>query len=407
MPDARVFLPPRAPDEGPVGELLKRSLARPVASPALGEMAAGKSSVTIAIPDKTRPPVAKDILPPIIEALSAAGIKTSAIRIFISSGIHAVHSDREMRALVGNGIFEEFEVIQNDGHNAGDFINLGTTSRGTPVEVNRAVAGSDLAVLIGGLAFHYFAGFTGGRKMIIPGAASVKTVRNNHRLTLMETGRMNPGCRSGVLRGNPVHEDMLEAVACLDSDIYLVNVIRDGWGTVAGIISGDLIEAHAAGTEVVRRLFDCPLDVPCDIAVASAGGHPLDVNLIQAHKSLEHAAASVRDGGVLVGVLGCGEGIGSDTFMPWFKYGDSAEVARSLYRDYQLNGHTALSFIQKRERLNMILVTELGRELVEGLGVAYADSLSDALSMAEAIAGRDALAYIFPKAWGLLPVVTG
>lgn len=405
VPDARVFMPERTENTEPVGDLLKKSLANPVGSPALGDLAAGKSSVTIAIPDKTRPLIARDILAPLIQILKEAGVPPQGIKVFISSGIHARHTEEEMRALVGDGIFEAFEVHQNDGHRLEDFVNLGATSRGTPVEVNRVVADSDLVILIGGLAFHYFAGFTGGRKMIIPGAASVNMVRNNHRLTLTENGEMNPGCRSGALSGNPVHEDMMEAVGRLENDIYLVNVIRDGWGAVASVISGGLVESHAAGTGIVRDLFECHLDSPCDIAVASAGGDPLDVNMIQSHKSLEHAAASVRDGGAVIGLLACGDGIGSDTFLPWFEYRDSGEVTRNLYANYQLNGHTALSFMRKRERINLIIVSELAREVIEGLGAVYAENLDEALHKAEAIAGDGARIYVFPRAWGLLPVV--
>lgn len=405
MPRARVFLPVRTPNTASAVELLQKSLASPVASPALQDMAAGKSSVTIAVPDKTRPPIAKDILPHLIEVLTDAGIATSGIKIFISSGIHAPHTADEIRGLVGDDVFDALEVHQNDGHRPESFVSLGTTSRGTPVEVSRVLTASDLIVLIGGLAFHYFAGFTGGRKMIIPGAASVNMVENNHRLTLMETGEMHPGCRSGSLQGNPVHEDMMEAVGFLSNPVYLINVITDGWGSTAGIISGELAESHAAGAEVVRELHECPIDECCDIAIASAGGHPLDVNIIQSHKSLEHAAASVRDGGVLIGLLACADGIGSDTFLPWFRYSGSEEVTRHLYANYQLNGHTALSFMQKRERLNMILVSDLAKETVEALGVTHAASLAEALSRAQAIAGRDARVYVFPRAWGLLPVV--
>jgi nickel-dependent lactate racemase len=404
-PDVKVLLPPKSPSTEPAVRLLARSLASPVGSAPLSEMAAGKKSVTIVVPDKTRPPVARDVLPFLLQELEAAGVRSSDINIFIACGIHARHTDDDIRPLVGDEVFETHRIFQNDGRSAGDFVSLGTTSRGTPVEVNRVVADSDLVLPVGGLAFHYFAGFTGGR-MIIPGAASVNTVENNHRLTLTEAGEMNPGCASGALAGNPVHEDMLECVGHIPGDIYLVSVISDGWGNVAGVVSGDIVESHEAGTRLVRQLFECRLEGPCDVAVAGAGGHPLDVNLIQSHKSLEHAAASVRDGGVLIGVLACEEGIGSETFLPWFKYPDSREVTRNLYANYELNGHTALSFMQKRERVRVILVTDLARETVEELGVYHAGNLDEALSMADAVCGKGARMCVFPLAWGLLPVVS-
>lgn len=400
-----MLLPRRTENTEPVENLLEKSLMNPVGPPSLGDLASGRRSVTIAIPDKTRPPVAREILPLLIDHLVSAGVGKDGMRIFISCGIHSAHGEDEIRPLVGDEILENFEIHQNNGHCREDFVSLGTTSRGTPVEVNRVVAEADLVVAIGGLAFHYFAGFTGGRKMIIPGAASVAMVKNNHRLTLTGAGEMNPNCRSGALDGNPVHEDMVEATGFLENAVYLINVIRDGWGAAAGVISGDLVKSHAAGTQLVRDLFECGLDRPCDIAIASAGGHPFDMNLIQAHKSLEHAAASVRDGGVVVGVLACREGVGSDTFMPWFEYADSGEVMRDLYSDYELNGHTALSFMQKRERVSIILLSELPEGTVSKLGVTPARDISDAVAKAEAIAGPDARVCVFPRAWGLLPVV--
>jgi nickel-dependent lactate racemase len=129
------------------------------------------------------------------------------------------------------------------------------------------------------------------------------------------------------------------------------------------------------------------------------------MNIIQSHKSLQHAAASVRDGGVVIGVLACEEGVGSDTFLKWFDYEDSKEVTANLYQDYELNGHTALAFMQKRERLNIILVSGLPRDIVRSLGVTHADDIGEALARARTLAGAGARIYVFPRAWGILPVV--
>ncbi len=405
LSNVEILQPKKTSSAEPVEGLLRRSLEGPVGSPSLGDLASGARSVAIAIPDRTRPPVARDVLPPIVECLRLAGVPLSGIKVLICCGIHARHTNDEIRHLVGDDLFEVLGIHQNDGYSLRDFEKLGTTSRGTPVEVNRVLTDSELVIVIGGLASHYFAGFSGGRKMIVPGAASVKSVESNHRLTLTESGEMNPGCRSGGLTGNPVHEDMLEAVGYFQNRVYLVNIIRDGWGNTAGVVSGDLIGSHLEATGLVRDLFECDVGGRCDVAIAGAGGYPFDMNMIQSHKSLEHAAACVRDGGVLIGVMACEEGIGSDTFLQWFDYGGSLEVSRVLYDRYELNGHTALSFMQKRERVNMIMVTELGADVVERLGVARARNVGEALLMADDIVGRDARIYVFPRAWGLLPVV--
>jgi nickel-dependent lactate racemase len=260
-------------------------------------------------------------------------------------------------------------------------------------------------VIVSPVVFHYFAGMGGGRKMVVPGASSHETVRANHRLSLTRGGEIHPGCRSGNLAGNPVHEDMMEGLEASLKGCFMVNLVLDGLAEIADIVCGDAAESYMEAVGRAKRMLEVRLPARCDVAVASAGGHPLDLNLIQAHKSIDHAAAAVRDGGVVIALAECPAGVGSDTFLPWFDLGGAAAVSAGLTRDYQLNGQTALSLMKKLERLKIILVSALDGSVVERTGIAPARDLDEAVALAGACVGQAPLCYVMPAAWGILPVV--
>jgi nickel-dependent lactate racemase len=386
-----------------LGALTRESLKAPLASPDLATLAREAKTVVVAIPDATRPAVAKHLLPAVFSELLAAGIAPGNIAIFIAAGVHPTVTADIEREIVGDGVPPEVKIVQNDCRRAENFRKLGTTRRGTPININRLLTEADLKVVIGTVGFHYFAGMGGGRKMIVPGACTYETVRVNHSLTLTDDGDLHPACRSGVLEGNPVHEDMVEGMQFLKR-IFMVNIVLDGWGEIADVVAGDAVQSHLEAARRAKELLEAPVGRRCDLAVAGAGSHPLDINLIQTHKSIDHAAESVRDGGVVVAVAECSGGVGSDTFLPWFGIGDSKAVSRNLKSDYQLNGQTALSLLKKLERLKIILVSSLDRALIERTGMIPAEDIDEALGLAARYVGEDPLTYVFPTAWGILPV---
>lgn len=359
--------------------------------------------MVVAIPDATRPAVARRLLPAVFDELAAAGVAPRNITIFIASGVHSTVAADVARQVVGDGVPSDVKIVQNDSRRTEDFRHVGTTRRGTPIKINRLITDADLKVVIGTVGFHYFAGMGGGRKMIVPGSCTVETVRANHSLTVGDDGGLDPACRSGVLEGNPVHEDMVEGMQMLKG-IFMINVVLDGLGEIADVVAGDAVESHLDAARRAKLLLEVPVGRRCDLAIASAGGHPLDVNLIQAHKSIDHAAQSVRDRGVVVAVAECSGGVGSDTFMPWFGIGNTGEVSRKLKADYQLNGQTALSLLKKLERLKIILVSSLDRRLVESTGMIAAGGIDEALVFAARCVGKNPLTYVFPTVWGILPV---
>jgi nickel-dependent lactate racemase len=397
----KTFVPPgpsELPDPGPIA---RESLMNPVGSPPLRSLARRARRVVIAIPDRTRPRVASQILAAVIDELGKGGVEPGRIAIFVANGTHGLHGDEDLRDLVGESC-RGLAVYQNRSGESGDYDDLGRTRRGTPILINRRLLEADLKVLIGSIAYHYFAGWSGGRKMLVPGSAHFETARANHRLTIDESGNLHPRCRNGILEGNPVHEDMVEAAAAVPN-VFSINVLLDGRARITGVVSGHLIESHLAGIGAARPLLEVPTGELCDLAIASAGGYPFDFDFIQAHKAIDHAAGVVRDGGVVITVAECTNGLGSEDLMSWFELGDREAISKRLLRHYSIHGHTALALMKKLERVMVILVSSLPRRTVESLGMMAAQDVEEALSLANRHLGQEGLAYVFPCTWGILP----
>jgi nickel-dependent lactate racemase len=400
----RVILPKRYPSPIDIQAALHASLANPVNAPALVETARDRGRIVVSIPDRTRPRVGRMLLPAVVDQLVQSGIGLDKIMVFVATGTHAKHDDQELRDLLGEDLFGQIEVRQNTSDDRSDFKKVAVTRRGTPIIVNRCLLDADLNIVISTVAFHYFAGMAGGRKMIVPGACHFETAHRNHKLTLGKGGNIHSMCRNGILDGNPVHEDMVEGASSL-KNVFLVNAVMDGRGRIADLTSGSLVDSHLAAVGRAKRRLEVSVRRRCDLAIVSAAGYPFDINLIQTHKSIDHAAACIRDGGVMIAVGECAGGIGSESFLPWFDLGDAKAIGRGLLKRYELNGHTALSLVKKLERMRIILVSSLGKQVVERTGMIHAEGVEEALEVAETMVGGDALTYVLPQAWGILPVV--
>lgn len=398
----KTFTPPEPEVLGDPEAMTRASLSGPVKSEHLAALALKASRAVIAIPDRTRPRVAGEILPVVLDELLKGGLDFDRISILVATGTHAEHSGEELTSLVGETA-AGLAIYQNRSGRIEDYEDLGITRRGTPVLINRGILEADLKIVIGTVAYHYFAGWGGGRKMLVPGAAHIETARANHRLTIDEKGNLHPGCRNGLLDGNPVHEDMVEAARMVPG-VFAVNVLLDGWSRIAGVVSGDLIESHLTCIEAARPLLEVPTGGRCDLAVASAGGRPFDLNFVQAHKTIDHAAGCVRDGGVAIILAECADGLGSDNLMSWFELGSAKAVSKRLLWQYRIHGHTALALMKKLERIRVILVSSLPRMTVESLGIMAAGDIEEAMMLADRCPGKKGMTYVFPCAWGILPV---
>jgi lactate racemase len=367
-----------APQElGPAG--LRAALERPLASPTLQEIAHGARRVLVVVSDGTRATGAHLFLPELV-ARVREGSPRAEIRFAVASGIHRLPTHGEIRRILGEDLASSHEVLRHDPDDPARLIDLGRTRSGTPVRVNRALEEHDRLILTGAVGFHYYAGFSGGRKAVVPGLAARETVTRNHLRALRRDGTRHPAARAGVLQGNPVHRDMAEAAALVGPH-FLVNAVIGHQGGIERLFAGQWRRAHEAACRHVRSTRTARV-VPRDLVVASAGGEPSDLNLIQAHKAWEAAWGAIRPGGVFVLVARCREGAGHETFLPWLRHETEEALVQALRRDFQVYGQTALSWFRKARTCRAILVSGLPPELVRGLGVEPATDLAGAFDLA-------------------------
>ncbi len=367
----------RLPLRVPVQDSLlavRQALMDPIGLPRLGEIVKPKESICILVNDSTRVARSEVFLPPLIAELTEAGIRKRDIFVVFAEGTHRPMTKAEMVQLVGTEVASEIPMYNHDCK-AKDLVFLGETSRGTPVSVNRRVAEADRRVLTGSITHHYFAGFGGGRKALVPGVAGHETIRRNHSLMLCSQAG------SGLLDGNPVHQDLLEAARLVGGD-FLLNVVLNENMDFLGVFAGDMVEAHLEGCRVVRDSYEVSIDGLSDVVIVSCGGYPKDLNLYQAQKTLDNAVRAVRDGGHIILLAKSSEGTGSDEYERWVdRYPGFEQMEQALRLDFQLGGHKAYSIARALKRATVYLVSDLPHQKVTKLGFIPAASPGEALRM--------------------------
>lgn len=378
------------------------ALAAPIAAPALHEAARGARQVSVLVSDKTRKCRTEIFLPYLLDELRRAGIADDGIRIVFATGTHPPQSEAERRAIVGDAVYERYRVLEHNARDSASCVHCGTTRFGTPVLLNRVVAASDFVVAAGTIVHHYFAGFGGGAKLFVPGVAAYDTAVRNHRRTITDEGRFHPACRDGNVDGNPVMEDIQDAVRFFPPSWYFAALL-DAHGVIADAVAGDLREAHRVGAARVHAMYSVPIARRADVCIASAGGFPKDINFIQAHKSIHHAHYATRPGGTLICLAECREGLGNEDLARWFAIQDDEEFRRSLRHEYAMNAHTALAVREKGAAMRVILVSSLPEALVRSMRMEPAASLDAAIAMAAGALPDGAHAYVMEQASLFVP----
>ncbi|MCZ7558362.1 MAG: nickel-dependent lactate racemase [Bacteroidia bacterium] len=360
-------------------DIIQEALREPIGAPPLRNVIRG-GNIVVLVPDKTRRAASDLVLPLLLDELTAAGVRDEQVSILFATGTHAGQSPEERAALLGEGIMRRYRVVEHDSRDTEASVYVGRTKYGTPILLNRLVVEADLVLIAGTVVHHYFAGFGGGPKMFLPGVAAYESAVANHRRTITEQGTFHPACRDGNLVGNPVAEDIADAVRFFPPSWYFAAIL-DEHEHVAAAVCGDLMQAHASACASVHDLYSVSLHRRYPLCIASAGGYPKDVNLIQAHKALHHAAYTVEDGGALICLAECPDGIGNSSFLEWFRYANAEDFRQALLHRYTMNAHTALALKEKTSRLRVILVTALDADVVAAMGMEYAATLADALEL--------------------------
>ena len=334
--------------------------------------------VAVVVADKTRLCGYDRYLPVLLDALEERGASKETLSVYIAYGTHAAQSDTECRAAYGD-VFSQYRFVHHDCTDDACFADMGTTRRGTPVRIRKDILDADLVITFGAISHHYFAGYGGGRKLIFPGLGQQAAIYRNHALFLDPSRRtLSAGCRSGRLAGNPLAEDLAEIEAYRPADLAIHGIL-DSHGTVCRLMAGSGIDHFRQACECHGQNCEITIGDGYDMVVASCGGYPKDINFIQAHKAVHHAAAFVKDGGALIVFARCCNGIGSTTFLPWFDMGGWNAAFAYLSQAYQGNGGTALAMMEKTRRINIFLVTDLSPDVCRAIGITRIDPASAAL----------------------------
>lgn len=294
---------------------VEQALIQPISSPSLQELARGKNDAVIVISDVTRPVPNTLLLPIIIRQLEAAGIPAEKITILIATGIHRPNEGRELERLVGKEIAASYRILNHFSKNQDEMVLVGHVGDGVPALVNKHYLAADLKILTGFIEPHMWAGFSGGRKSILPGISSVKTLEFMHGPEMVA----HPQTRYGVLEGNPFHEAGLAIMAQAGAD-FIVNVTLDTRKQLTGVFAGHPVKAHLAGVDFLSRHCVHTLDQPLDFVVTTNAGAPLDCNLYQTSKGISGVAGATREGGVILIATECLEGFGSEEYRAVFEH---------------------------------------------------------------------------------------
>jgi nickel-dependent lactate racemase len=331
-------------------------------------------SVAIAINDKTRPVPNNILLPPLLDRLEQMGIPAENTRIIIATGTHLPMTVDSFNSILPREIIQKYPVISHNC-DAKDLINLGTTSRGTKISVNRSFYDSELRIVVGNIEPHHFAGYSGGMKTASIGLTGRETINHNHSLLL------DPASCIGEYDNNPLRQD-IEEIGQQIGVHFALNVILTPEKEIVEILFGNPIDVIKAGISVAKQIYQVQVDHKYDLVIAAASGHPKDINLYQSQKSLTNASHITKDGGYVILAAACPEGSGNKRYEEWMIGMTSCDQIFERFKKegFQVGPHKAIQIARDARRVNILLVSEMSPELVRSLLLTPADSLEKAIT---------------------------
>lgn len=346
--------------------VIKKALENPISSSRLNALITPEDKVCIIVSDVTRLWQKQYMfLPILVEEIKKSGIKDENITFICALGSHRTSTKEEHKGILGEDLYKRFKIVD---HNCMDYENmklLGTTSYNTTVIVNNLLVSSSKIILTGGITFHDMAGFGGGRKSILPGVSSYKTIMANHSLVLNRNkGGIDENCNCGNLIGNPIHNDMMEACSMV-KPAFLFNVITDSNGNISAAVAGDFEKAFEKGCEIVKENYGVEISELADEVIISAGGYPKDIDLYQASKALSNAKEAVKKGGRIVLFAKCAEGIGSKEMEDIINnFENNSEREEELRKNFTIAKFTAYLICKIAEEYKVVLISDISGEIV-------------------------------------------
>ena len=393
---------PDTGSEASPAEIVRSALLHPTGTPPLRELARGKKRITIVTSDHTRPMPSNITMPILLEELRA-GNSEAAITILIATGLHRKTTEEEQRQRFGNGIVDTERIVVNDAFCQNDFQFIEALPSGAELWVNKEALNCDLLITEGFIEPHFFAGFSGGRKSILPGICNAATVNENHSYGAIAS----PYAMAGVLSNNPIHIDMLAAARAVNVQ-FILNIALDDEKRIAAAFAGDLEMAHAAGVSYVEKAARQPC-VKGDIVITSNGGHPLDQNLYQSPKAVAAAEACCREGGIIIMCCSCADGMGGDNFERLMTMGTVDEIDQYLSsipaKETIAEQWCAQIYARILKKRRVILTTDfLDHDLIRKANMIPAATVDEALELAYSMIGADASVVVVPNGVSVLIV---
>jgi len=376
-------------------ELVEEALRAPVGSKTLEELAQGKESIVLIASDHTRPVPSKVLIPPMLAAIRR-GNPDAKITFLIATGCHRGTTKAELIEKFGAEIVENERIVIHDCLDESSMVTIGTLPSGGELRINRTAAEADLLISEGFIEPHFFAGFSGGRKSVLPGIAAAKTVYWNHNARFIAS----PFARTGILEGNPIHRDMV--YACRAAKLaFICNVVINAKHEVVGAFAGDCEQAHLAGVEFLKELCLCE-KVPADIVISSNNGYPLDQNIYQAVKGMTAGEATCKEGGVIIMTAACNDGHGSESFMRTIAQDLPAaqilaQIEATPMADTIHDQWESQILARILSRFHVVLITEADPALVRAMKMHPASTLQEALRIAEDLLGREGTITVIPE----------
>ncbi len=347
-------------------EIITRALKNPIKSKRLQELAHNKRSACILVSDITRPCPSFKFLPRLLEELDKSGMENKNIKIILGVGIHRRHTTNEKRKLVGDYAYKRIEIIDSD---ISDTKLVGRTSRGTPVEIFRRAIGHDLLIATGNIGYHYFAGYSGGSKAVMPGICSRNSIQLNHSMMLDEKAA------GGKFFDNPLRQDIEEAGRIAGID-FIFNVILDDKRNIIVAVAGRNNEAYIEGISKYDSIYKREVERTADIVITSQGGYPKDMNLYQSHKALENVKEIAAEKGTIILIASCSEGFGEETFKQWMVgCRDYNSMAKKLKKKFVLGGHKAVAISRILTRADVMLRSDFTRKETEKMGFIKVENI--------------------------------
>ncbi|MBO7185196.1 MAG: nickel-dependent lactate racemase [Oscillospiraceae bacterium] len=376
-------------------ELVEAALNSPVGSETLEKLAEGKQNIVLIASDHTRPVPSKVLVPPMLKAIRR-GNPNANVTILIATGCHRGTTKDELIEKFGPEIVARENIVIHDCAEEDNMVTIGTLPSGGTLRINRVAAEADLLISEGFIEPHFFAGFSGGRKSVLPGIAAKETVYWNHNAQFIAS----PLARTGILDGNPIHRDMIYAARAAKL-AFICNVVINAKHEVVGAFAGDCEQAHVAGTEFLKELCRCP-KTPADIVITSNNGYPLDQNIYQAVKGMTAGEATCREGGVIIMVAACNDGHGGASFMETIAQNrTAAEILTSIQatakQDTLPDQWESQILARILSKFHVVLISQTDPALVRAMKMHPATDLAEAMTIAEKLLGKSGAITVIPE----------